>query len=125
MALAASVVDRRYGIERIVECLEVIERHKRRQLLFAEFVLGPNLALIFDHQELAILRDRKACDIRSLLWTTSDGREGAVALFVPHRRLQHCLFLGIAEIAAFGFQCCDHLIVNRPLDDNVAIGGTA
>ena len=87
-------------------------------MLFADLFL-------FDHDELTVFWDLKACKFCDFLRSNRNGFDAATAFFGPQRFLQQLFFFCVTQVTAFFDQRLFHLVVDFRVDDQVTVCGTA
>src|SRR5262245_23200358 len=124
MARATDLVNLPDPVERLLEPAVFEDREHRRELLAGEAMRLPDLILLHD-DELAIGRNLKAGDLRNRHRWPRDGANRAATLAIPHRPLQQLLLLGRCEMTALFLKLRQESVVDRLVDDEVAVGRAA
>ena len=124
VALAGGVEDLPHHFERLVESAVLEDREDRAEFFRREAVLFADMRF-FDEQERFVVRNCKAGARRDDRCGARDGVRCAMALDVPVRSLESLLLLCVHQVPALGLQLCQEGIVNRRVNEQIAVGRTS
>src|SRR5438034_7749359 len=124
MSAAADFINVLNHPERHLPAVIFEDRENGAELLSRKPVFLSDLVLGND-QKILVRRNCESCKLGNDGSRTSDCLWSAVSLVVPIHLFDLCLLIVVDEVSAFLLEPAQQRVINRSIDDQVAVGRTA